>query len=102
LQQVLNVFSYLKRYSKSMLVMDNTKLQFDEGRFHACDWSEFYPDAKELFPADIPEPRGKRITMTCYVDADHTGCRETRRSHTGVIIFMNRAPILCFKEKDYC
>ena len=23
-----------------------------------CDWSEFYPDAKEMIPTDAPEPLG--------------------------------------------
>jgi hypothetical protein len=34
--------------------------------------------------------------MSCFVDVDHAGCRKTRRSHSGIIIFVNRAPILWF------
>jgi hypothetical protein len=36
--------------------------------------------------------------MSCFVDADHAGNRVTRRSHTGIIIFCNRAPILWFSK----
>ena len=41
------------------------------------------------------------VVMSCYVDADHAGCRVTRRSHTGVIIFVNRAPILWFSKRKH-
>jgi hypothetical protein len=38
--------------------------------------------------------------MTCFVDADHAGCLVTRRSHTGVIIFVNRAPTLWYSKRQ--
>ena len=34
--------------------------------------------------------------MSCFVDADHAGCRVTRWSYTGVLIFINGAPILLY------
>ena len=43
---------------------------------------------------------GKGVTTTCFVDADHAGCQLTRRSHTGVVIFVNRAPILWFSKRQ--
>jgi hypothetical protein len=43
---------------------------------------------------------GVLLVMSCFVDADHAGCRVTRRSHTGVIIFVNRAPILWFSKRQ--
>jgi hypothetical protein len=38
--------------------------------------------------------------MSCFEDADHAGCRDTRRSHTGVLIFVKRAPILWFSKRQ--
>jgi hypothetical protein len=38
--------------------------------------------------------------MSCFVDADHAGCRETRCSHSGVIIYVNRAPILWHSKQQ--
>ena len=40
------------------------------------------------------------MVMTCFVDADHAGNRVTRRSHTGIIIFCNRAPIIWFSKRQ--
>ena len=40
------------------------------------------------------------MTMTCFVDADHAGCLETRRSHTGVMIFLQKAPIIWYSKRQ--
>ncbi len=82
------------------MVFDDTEPVFDECRFQKCDWSEYYPGACEAIPPDAPEVRGQSVSMSCFVDADHAGCRVTRRSHTGVLIFVNRAPILWYSKRQ--
>ena len=73
-----------------MVFDDIKKPVFDEsGRFQKCDWSEYYPGACEAIPPDAPEVRGQLVLMSCFVDADHAGCCVTRRTHTGVLIFVN-------------
>ena len=100
LNQVFHVFAYLKNHNRSKIVMDDSEPQVDESKFSKCDWDEFYPEAAEVKPPDVPEPRGKDVVMSCFVDADHAGCKETRRSHTGVIICANGAPILWFSKRQ--
>jgi hypothetical protein len=100
LEQVFHIFAYLKHHPRSTMVFDDTIPTFRGERFVRCDWSEFYPDAAEAIPDNMPTPRGKDVTMSCFVDADHAGCRETRRSHTGFLIFVNRAPILWFSKRQ--
>jgi hypothetical protein len=100
LEQLFHVFAYLKKYNLSSLVFDWTKPEFDESRFKVCDWREYYPDAKEGIPSNMPEARGCPVTTSCFVDADHAGCRLTRRSHSGVLIFVNRAPIIWFSKRQ--
>jgi hypothetical protein len=82
------------------MVFDDTEPDIGDARFTKCDWSEFYPGATEAIPPNAPEVRGKPVTMSCFVDADHAGCRVTRRSHTGVLIFVNRAPILWYSKRQ--
>ena len=48
----------------------------------------------------MPEPRGASISTTAYVDALHAANKVTRRSHTGFIIFMNRAPIIIYSKRQ--
>jgi hypothetical protein len=96
--EVLHIFAYLKEYDRSSLVFDHQALPIDEKRFEPCDWSQFYPDATEAIPPNAPDPRGVSVVVSCFVDADHAGCRVTRRSHTGIIIYVQGAPIMGYSK----
>jgi hypothetical protein len=61
---------------------------------------EFYPAADEPMPPNMPAPRGRSVVTSCFVDADHAECRVTRHSHTGVLIFVNNAPIQWFSKRQ--
>ena len=93
LEQVFHVFAYLKANDRSRMVFDDTEPILDEQRFKTSDWSEYNPDAAENIPKDMPNGRGRPVIMSCFVNADHAGSRVTRRSHNGIIIFVNRAPL---------
>ena len=82
------------------MVFDDTLPFIDESIFVPTDWTEFYRDATELQPPNAPEPRGNPVNMYCFCDADHAGDRITWRSHTGILLFLNRAPILWFSKKQ--
>jgi Reverse transcriptase (RNA-dependent DNA polymerase) len=100
LQEVFHIFGYLKHYPTSSMVFDYAEPVHDMKDFTECDWAEFYPGASEEVPPGAPECRGKTVTMTCYVDADHAGCHTTRRSQSGILIFVNRAPILWYSKQQ--
>ena len=48
----------------------------------------------------MPEPLGNPVTITCFVDANHATNKVTRRSHTGIMIFLNRAPTLSYSKRQ--
>lgn len=100
LEQLFHIFAYLKAHERSTMVFDDTIPLFDEDRFSLHDWDEYYPGANEAIPHDAPEALGNFVVMTCFCDSDHAGCRVTRRSHTGIIIFVNRAPILWHSKRQ--
>jgi hypothetical protein len=82
------------------LVFDDTVPDLSATHFHVCDWITVYPDAAETLPSSMPEARGHSVVTSCYVDADHAGCKVTRRSHTGLIIYVNNAPIVWFSKRQ--
>jgi hypothetical protein len=100
LDQVFHMFAYLKTHSRSRIVLDDSKPLVDEQQFVQVDWTDFYPDAQEPIPPNAPAPRGNSVLLSCFVDADHAGNKLTRRSHTGIIIFCNRAPIIWFSKRQ--
>jgi hypothetical protein len=59
------------------MVFDDMKPIFDETAFHICDWTEFYPDAKEAIPHNAPEARGNGVVTSTFMDTDHAGCKAT-------------------------
>ena len=101
LEQVIHIFGYLKARPKFRLCFDPLHpVNISEQRFSKCDWTDFYGDVKEAIPGDMPEPRGMAMSQHCFVDADHAADKVHRRSHTGILIFVNRAPIIWYSKKQ--
>ena len=100
LQAVYRIFGYLKQVPKRKLHFDHHHPNILEDRFTKFDWEDFYHDAAEPIPLNMPSPRGKAMLSHCFVDADHAGNKVTRRSMTGILIFCNRAPIIWHSKKQ--
>lgn len=106
LTALYRIFWYLKCQLKSTvgrIVFDPMIPDIDERLFQPDDvktWKEFYPDAEEPMPPDMPEPRGNSVKVGCYVDADHAGNLMTRRSHSGIFIYLNNALVQWFSKRQ--
>ena len=68
--------------------------------FQTYDWHDFYRDANECIPPNMPEARGLDVIITAFVDANHAGDKSDRKSQTGVLIFVNKAPIHWYSKKQ--
>ena len=68
----------------------------NESRFQQCDWTDFYRDAEEVIPGNMPFARGNFMWTHFFVDANHSGNTETRSSQTGILLFCNSTPIIWF------
>jgi Reverse transcriptase (RNA-dependent DNA polymerase) len=89
-----NVFAYLGTNSSKKLVFDSRRVDVNPECFTPSSWSDFYPETDMKLPPNMLPARGSPVKITCFVDADHAGDLRTRRSHTGIIIFINNAPIV--------
>lgn len=65
-----------------------------------AEWLEFYGDVVEEDPPRMPPPLGKPVTITVFVDADHASNVVTRRSHSGVMLFVQNALIRTFSKRQ--
>ena len=61
---------------------------------------EFYGEVEEPIPPNAPKPLGKAIDLRMFVDSDHVGDKETRRSRTGFLVHVNTALINWYSKKQ--
>ena len=82
--------------------MDPTfsNIHYSVFNYNVDGFKEMYRDAIEQIPADVPKPRGVPVDITAYVDASHAANKVTRKSHTGYLIFVNRAPIHWYSKRQ--
>ena len=104
MEQLLHIFAYLKKKPKLTLYFDPADPIIDNSIFHNHsneeDFKELYRDAEEELPTNMPTPLGKTVTITAFVDASHAANKVTRRSHTGFILFVQRAPVMWYSKRQ--
>ena len=103
LEQVIHIYAFLNKKPKLTLYFNPEEPKIDADTFvgnNAETFKEQYRDATEELPPNMPIPRGLCVTTTAYVDASHAANKVTRRSHTGFILFVNRAPIVWYSKRQ--
>jgi hypothetical protein len=100
LTALTRVFGYVKKHSDGRILVDPSPPDTSAYEFTQQNWTEFYPDAEEELPPDMPTPKGKPIHTMCYVDADHAHDLVTRRSVTGILIFANNMPMKWYSKRQ--
>ena len=93
---IMRVFGYLQSYPKLSIAIDplpptGTHEYNSEMR---KDMKSEYKDSVEERSINAPIPCFQPLTTTCFVDAGHGGDQGTRRSITGVLLFVGRTVVL--------
>lgn len=108
LDAVYGIFRYLQRnLSRNVgrLGFDPIIPHIDENIFNDSPdtvehWKEFYPDAQYEKPRNMPDALGNPVVISTYVDANHAGNLANRRSHSGILIYVNNALIVWFSKRQ--
>jgi hypothetical protein len=96
---VLRILAYCKKHIESKIVFDPLEKDFTDMHWAEEDWNLFYPDIDgEILPTNRPPPLGHAVQINMFCDAAHATCHATRRSTTGIIIFINGAPIQWYSK----
>ena len=95
MEQLLNIFAYLKRNHNAEMIFDPCDPDIDFSEFERRDWStsEFGTVEPNKAPPNAPGPRGRGFIMRIFKDADHASDTVTRRSRSGFLCYLNCAPI---------
>ena len=85
------------------LVYDTRQIEFDDRiftQFSQYQWNNFNNNDEELLPSKMTKPRYWYVKTRNHVDANHDGNLETRRSHTGIFIYLNNYLIIFFSKRQ--
>ena len=89
------VLGYLRTHQEEEIKIDPRPFDYsslEDGVKEFRTWEEFYPDACEDIPSDAPDAT-RSAQISVYVDADHAHDVVTRRSVTGIVLFINQTPV---------
>jgi hypothetical protein len=105
LDRVLRVFGYLKKRPNRRIVVDSRDPIYKGGEdAMALDFTKElasnYPDAAEEIDVNLPEPLIDEMEITAFVDSDHAHDKVSRRSITGIIIFVGRTPVIYSSKRQ--
>jgi hypothetical protein len=101
LKAVKRILSYFKTFPKGGTFIDTSYPDHSVYPVEDCsNWMEFYPDASEKIPKNLPPEKGPSVRMTVYVDADHAHDLVTRRSITGILVMLNNTPIRWISKRQ--
>ena len=81
LNELLHIFGCLKRRPKLSIYMDPIipNIDYSDFKTNPQDFSEYYRDAQEQLPHDMPKPRGSQVSITAFVDASFAQNIKTSR-----------------------
>ena len=101
LKAAFRLFGYLRKNPKQRIIIDPNLPDWSSFDTTECDtWKEFYPEAQEDLPDNVPVAKGPEARITVYVDADHAHDKVTRRSVTGIILFVNGTPVKWISKRQ--
>ena len=100
---LLQVFSYLRKYHNSELLLDPSDPVIDTSLFERKYWtsSEFaHVGGKEELPPKMPQQRGIVFVLQAKVYAYHAADTVTRISRTGFQIYSNCDTVYWFSNNQ--
>jgi len=94
-KDLVRIFEYLHKFPNEGIRIEPGEIEWDHPDNFEEDWElkrqnlkEYYPDVIDEWDPKWPEPKGKAVKVTIFVDADHGSNRADRRSITGYVIFI--------------
>jgi hypothetical protein len=101
LDRAKRVCCYLARMKHAVIRFRTDEPDYSDLPTQEYDWERsVYGNVSEDIPNDAPEPLGRHVTLTHYVDANLYHCMLTGRSVTGVLHLLNQCPIDWYSKKQ--
>ena len=93
LERLKKIVGYLANFPHGALRLRLHEPDYSNLPHMEYDWQRtVYGGAKEEIPHDIPEPKGKHVTTTTYVDANLHHDQVTGKAVTACLLIVNATP----------
>jgi hypothetical protein len=94
LERAKQIYGYLQKMKEARIRVLTNEPDYSDYQDLEYDWSSsVYGDVKEIIPTDIPEPKGKYVTLSHYFNANLYHDMVTGRSVTAILHFLNQTPM---------
>jgi hypothetical protein len=100
LERLKRVYCYLRNYKKNAIKFRTDIPDYSGYKVEKVSWGHVYHPCEEELPWDMPEPRGKLVRTTTFVDANLLHDMITGRSATGILHMLNKTPIDWFSKRQ--
>ncbi|GAX11913.1 hypothetical protein FisN_UnNu034 [Fistulifera solaris] len=101
MDRVKRIYGYLYKFRHSAIRVDVSEPDYSTLPTVVHDWDySVYAGAEEMIPHDVPEPLGKPVLTTTYVDANLYHDMLTGKSVTGILHMINNTPYEWYSKKQ--
>jgi hypothetical protein len=101
LKRAKQIYGYLRKMKEASIPVLTNEPDYADYKDPEYDWSlSVYGDVKEIIPTDIPEPKGKYVTLSHYFDANLYHNMVTGRSITAILHFLNQTLMDWYLKKQ--
>ena len=100
LNRLKRICGYLVKMKSGTLRFQVHEPDYSDLPVKQYDWSSVYGEVSELLPDDVPEPLGKSVTLTHYVDANLFHNALMGRSVTGILHMLSATPLDWYSKKQ--
>ena len=103
LERLKRICGYLRKFPHAAIRFRTSIPSHDEhkDKITAYDWLySIYGNVTEELPLNMPEPKGKPVRITTFVDANLMHDLTTGRSATGILHLVNATPIEWFSKRQ--
>ncbi len=100
LKRLKKICGYLRDHKEAFITYKMEIPDYSMYEVVKYDWGEVYADSVEELPPDMPEPKGKPVRTTTFVDANLMHDLTNGKSVSGIIHMINLTPTDWYCKKQ--